>query len=97
MEFWLSFLPLIIYILLIILLIVSIMFGLKAISTITKVEKVIDDVNAKIESINPIFNMIDFMSDRAAGISDKLLEIITGFLGRLITRKDNKSEFNDSK
>ena len=45
MDFWLSFLPIIIYVLLIILLIIGIILGIKSIITINKVEKVVDDVN----------------------------------------------------
>jgi len=52
MDFWLSFLPIIIYILLIILLVIGIILGIKSISTIKKVEKVVDDVNEKVESLN---------------------------------------------
>ena len=45
MEFWLTFLPLVIYILLIILLTIGIILGIKTIITMNKVEKVVDNVN----------------------------------------------------
>ena len=66
MDFWLSFLPIIIYILLIILLIVGIILGIKSIITINKVEKVVDDVNEKVESLNGLFQIVDFTADKEA-------------------------------
>ena len=50
MEFWLSFLPIVIYALIIIILIVGIILGVKSIRTMNKVEKVVDNVNDKVES-----------------------------------------------
>ena len=58
MDFWLSFLPVIIYILLIILLIVGIILGIKSIITVNKVEKVVDDVSEKVESLNGLFQIV---------------------------------------
>ena len=69
MEFWLTFLPLVIYILLIILLVVGIVLGIKTIITMTKVEKVVDNVNEKVESLNSVFNLIDFTTDKIAGFT----------------------------
>ena len=48
MEFLLQFLPIVIYFLLIIILVIGIVLGIKSIITITKVEKVVDDVNDKV-------------------------------------------------
>ena len=64
MDFWLSFFPIIIYILLIIILIIGIILGIKSIITINKVEKVVDDVNEKVESLNGVFQIIDFTTDK---------------------------------
>ena len=45
MEFWLSFLPIIIYLLLIVVLVVLIILGIQSINAMKKVNKVVDDVN----------------------------------------------------
>ena len=61
-SFLQTFLPLVIYVLLIILLIVGIVLGIKAIRMINKVDKVVDDVNDKVQTLNGFFNLICFIS-----------------------------------
>ena len=90
MEFWLSFLPLVIYILLIILLIVGIILGIKTIITMNKVEKVVDNVNEKVESLNSVFNLIDFTTDKIAAFTDRLVEVAGSIFSKLLFRNKNK-------
>lgn len=92
MEFWLTYLPVVVYFLLIVLLIVLIILGIKLISAINKADKIIDNISNKIEAINPIFHMIDFATDRLANLSDVFVDIFTNFLGKLVHRKDRKKE-----
>lgn len=94
MEFWLTYLPVVIYFLLIALLIVLIVLGLKMIGVLGKFEKIIDSVNDKIESINPIFHMIDFATDRISNLSDTFIDFFTSFLSKLLNKKgkENKNE-----
>ena len=87
MEFWLSFLPIIIYALIIIILVVGIILGIKSIRTMKKVEKVVDNVNDKVESLNAAFNVIDFTTDKIASFTDKIVDGVTGIFGRLFTSK----------
>lgn len=86
-EFWLEYLPVVIYFLLIALLIVLIILGVKLIGTVTKVDKIVDNINEKMESINPIFHLIDFATDRIASLSDTFIDYFTNILGKLIGRK----------
>lgn len=91
MDFWLSFLPIIIYILLIIILIIGIILGIKSIITIKKVEKVVDDVNEKVESLNGLFHIVDFTTDKIVMLTDKLVDGLSGFASKLFFRKKTKS------
>mgnify|MGYP005782111273 FL=1 len=95
MEFWLSFLPLVIYILLIILLIVGIILGIKTIITMNKVEKVVDNVNEKVESLNSVFNLIDFTTDKIAAFTDRLVEVAGSIFSKLLFRNKNKKRKKD--
>lgn len=97
MDFWLSFLPIIIYILLIILLIVGIILGIKSIITINKVEKVVDDVNEKVESLNGLFQIVDFTTDKLVSITDKVVDGLSSFASKLFFRKkkNKKEELKD--
>lgn len=92
MEFWLSFLPLVIYILLIALLIVGIILGIKTIITMNKVEKVVDNVNEKVESLNSIFSIIDFTTDKIAGFTDRVVEVASNLFSKFWFRKKIEKE-----
>lgn len=97
MEFWLQFLPIIIYILLIIILIIGIILGVKSIITLNKVERVVDDVNEKVKTLNGFFHVIDYTTDKIALATDKVVEGITGFVSKLLfsKKKNKKNEEED--
>ena len=92
MEFWLTFLPLVIYILLIILLLVGIILGIKTIITMNKVEKVVDNVNEKVESLNNVFNLIDFTTDKLAAFTDRIVDIAGTIFSKLLFKKKRKKD-----
>ncbi len=92
MDFWLSFLPIIIYVLLIILLIIGIILGIKSIITINKVEKVVDDVNEKVESLNGLFQIVDFTADKLVSITDKVVDGVSALASKLFFRKKKNKE-----
>ncbi len=91
MDFWLSFLPIIIYILLIIILIIGIILGIKSIITIKKVEKVVDDVNEKVESLNGLFHIVDFTTDKIVMLTDKVVDGLSGMASKIFFKKKIKS------
>lgn len=97
MEFWLSFLPIIIYILLIALLIVGIILGIKTIITMNKVEKVVDNVNEKVESLNSIFSIIDFTTDKIANFTDRVVDAASGLMSEVWFRRKVEKEKNNGK
>lgn len=90
MEFWLSFLPIVIYILLIILLVIGIILGIKSIITIKKVEKVVDDVNEKVESLNGMFQIIDFTTDKIVSLTDKVIDGVSTLASKIFFKKKVK-------
>lgn len=91
MSFWLEFLPIIIYILLIIMLLVGIVLGIKFIITLGKVEKVVDDVNVKVKSLDGIFHIIDNTTDKIVLVTDKVLDGLTSLIAKLFLPKKEKS------
>ncbi len=90
MEFWLSFLPIIIYLLLIALLVVGIILGIKSIITVNKVEKVVDDVNEKVESLNGLFKIVDFTTDKIVTLTDKIVDAVSSVASKLFFHKKVK-------
>ena len=91
-SFLQTFLPLVIYILLIILLIVGIVLGIKAIRMINKVDKVVDDDNDKVQTLNGFFNLVDFTTDKIVSITDKVVEGVSGLIGNIFFKKKEKLE-----
>ena len=92
MDFWLHFLPIIIYILLIILLVIGIILGIRAITTMKKVEKVVDDVNDKVESLNGLFKVVDFTTDKLVLMVDKVVENASKIASKLFFKKKKREE-----
>jgi len=91
-EFWLNFLPIMIYLLLIALLTIGIILGIKTIITMEKIEKVVDNVNEKVESLNSIFSIIDFTTDKIASFTDKVVEVAGNLFSKVLFRKKRKDE-----
>ncbi len=94
MSFWLDFLPIVIYILLIIILIIGIILGIKFIITLSKVEKVVEDVNEKVQTLNGFFHIIDYTTDKIALATDKVVDGITGFFKKCFFDKKKKTKKN---
>ena len=76
-------LPIIIYILLIILLIVAIIIGIKLIGTIGKVDVLLDDVTTKVKTLDRLFNLIDYASDKVTMVTDSVVNFVTNGLKKV--------------
>ena len=92
MEYLQTILPLAVYVLLIVILIVGIILGIKFIKTINKIEKVVDDVNDKVESLNGFFHVIDFTTDRIVALTDLIVDKVSMFITKIFTpnKEENK-------
>ena len=88
-------LPVVIYLLLIVLLVVVIVIGIKLIFTMNKVDLLLDDVTKKVHSLDRVFNMIDYTTDKVTMISDTVVNFITSKLKRIIKFKKNDEEDQD--
>lgn len=96
MNFLLNFLPIIIYFLLIIILVIGIILGIKSIITLNKVEKVVDNVNDKVQTLNGFFHIIDYTTDKLALATDKVVEGLSSFISKLLFSKKNKKKDKES-
>ena len=76
-------LPVIIYILLIILLIVTIIIGIKLIGTIGRVDVLLDDVTAKVKTLDRFFNLVDYASEKVSMVTDTVVGFVTNNLKKL--------------
>lgn len=92
MSFWLDFLPIVIYILLIIILIIGIILGVKTIITLEKVEKIVDDVQDKVRTLNGFFHIIDYTTDKIALATDKVVDGISSVFKKLLFSKKKREK-----
>lgn len=72
-----------------ILLVVLIILGIKLIVTMNKIENVVDDINTKVKSLNGLFSMIDYTTDKLALISDKFTNVVTSLIKKIFVRKED--------
>ncbi len=94
LEFLEVYLPIVIYILLIILLVIGIVLGVRIISAMDKVDEVLDNMQKKVNSLNGLFSIIDFTTDKISAFSDKVVDVVSGFIGRFGKKK--KSDYLES-
>ena len=64
----------------------------KTIITMNKLERVIDNVNSKVESLNSIFNFIDFTTDKIASFTDKVVDAAGNLFGKLLFARNRKKD-----
>ena len=86
------FLQVIIYILLIALIIILIILSIKAIKFLTRMDKVVDDLEDKIHKTDNVFSLIDRTADIASNLSDKIVSGIFGFISNIFKKKGNDDD-----
>ena len=91
MDFMNSFLPIVIYILLIVLIIVAIIIGIKVILTMNKLDSLVEDVTEKVKTLDRVFELIDFATDKVTIISESVIGYVAGALGKLFGQKKKSS------
>ena len=82
----------ILYILGSILLGILIVLGIKLINVMNKMEKVVDDINTKVSSLNGVFSIIDATTDKLALLSDRMVDGISLIIRKLFAKKNKKSK-----
>lgn len=92
MEFLNAFLPIILYIFGIVLLIVLIILGIRLIQTIDRANRLLDDVEQKVSSLNGFFHIVDTITDNLAFLSDKVVDTVSGFITKIFKRKKKEEE-----
>ena len=86
-------LPIILYLLGSILLVVLIILGIKIINTMNKIENVVDDISSKVKSLNGLFSMIDYTTDKLVCISDRLVDTVSSLIKKFFLRREKKDNY----
>ncbi len=82
----------IVYSLIAVLLVVLIIFVIRLFSTLSRLNKTLDDVNTKIEKLNGLFNIIDNTTDYISVVSDKFIDRVTGLIDNWFSKKKKEGE-----
>ena len=83
-------LPVLLFTFGIILLIVLIVLGIKLIIMLEKVDRVVDNVEDKLNSLNSTFSLIDNVTDGIALFSDSIVNTLAGLVYKLFGKKKKK-------
>ena len=92
MEFLNILLPTLLYIFGIILLIVLIILGIRTIELLDRVNKLTDDINDKVSSLDNLFSVIDRTTDGISLISEKIINSVSNLIISLVNRKRKVDE-----
>ena len=84
-------LQIIIYVLLIILIGVAIVIGVKLIGTLNKVDALVDDVNAKVKTLDKVFEVIDMFNNKMSVLGDTVVGFVSGGIKRLFKNRKKDS------
>lgn len=79
-------LSMILYVLGSILIIVLIILSIKLIITMNKIENVVDDISDKVDSLNGLFSIIDFTTDKLTTISERVTNGIALFINKIFKK-----------
>ncbi|MBQ1550800.1 MAG: hypothetical protein IIZ67_01745 [Bacilli bacterium] len=70
-----------------VLLVVFIIIGIKLIGILNKVDRVMDDVEDKVSSLNGVFHAVDKFSDNINTISETIVSNVVGFISKMFGKK----------
>lgn len=84
-------LPIIIDVLLIVLLVCGIILIIKCIYIIDKVKAIALNVEDKVNSLNSLFTIIQMVSDKVSGLTEKCVNYIESLLIKLFNRSEKES------
>ena len=87
-----SFFTMIICILSSILLVILIILGIKLINTVTKADRVLDELECKIKNLDKMFSVVDVVTDSMAVVSDKIVDAIVYWIKRIFSTRKGKEE-----
>lgn len=74
------------------LLVVLIVLGIKLITTVNRVNDLVDDINGKAKSLDTLFSLVDMTTDKLALLSDRLVDAITYIIKKIFKAKSGKEE-----
>ena len=89
-------LQVILYVLGAILLTVLIILSIKLITTLNKINEVVDDINRKVKTLDGFFALVDYTTEKITSVSDKVVglasSIVKKFTGNRVESEESIDE-----
>ena len=63
--------------------IIGIILGVRLLGAMDKVDAVLDSMQRKVDSLNGLFNVIDFTTDKISMFSDRVVDVVSGFITKI--------------
>ena len=60
-------------------------------------EKVVDDVNSKVESLNGLFHIVDFTTDKLVMMTDRIVDGVSTLVSKIFSRNKHKNIEEENK
>ena len=92
MDFLNTFLPVILYIVAIILLIILIIVGIRVLGMLNRVDKMLDDVEKKVNTFNNAIAVMGKAADGIANISDSVIFGVTTAVSKIFNKKSKEED-----
>jgi len=73
-------------------LIMLIVLIFKLLKTVDKVNRIADDVEGKMASLNGLFNIIDNVTDGVSIVNDFIVDRVAGIIGKLFRKRKSRKE-----
>ena len=86
-------LPMVIYLLLIVLLIILIILGIKLICVVNKSEKLLDNVQNKIDSFNGVFKLVDMASEKISIGVSTIVDSIINLISKMFKKRKDIDDY----
>ncbi|MEG0799344.1 MAG: hypothetical protein RR228_00445 [Bacilli bacterium] len=83
-------LPILIYLLLAILLVICIIVGIKLINNMVKLEKMIDSIQQKVDSLKGVFDTIDFVTNKVNKLGDTIFDFVSNGIKKIFKNKEKE-------
>lgn len=75
-----------------ILLIVLIILGIKMINVVNRFNGVLNELDVKLNKFDKAFQVVDIFTDNLALISDKIVDLISSTIRKMLTKKKKRKE-----
>lgn len=87
------FLGIMVSIFTIILLVIGIILGIRLIQVMDKADRILDNVEDKVNTLNGVFNVIDKTTSGLDLISNRFIGMVTDVIGKIFRRKKEEDDY----